>query len=350
MGTYVLGAGSGRCVYFRGGAGHDDAAGSRGDLYLYALGREWITAHSALEGDFSWPRAADRNVMAIAQESKAGQVAVVVPRCAGRIDRVRFDRSNGGFDGSGSVCMRADPDSGTSRRWRRSAEVFGSEGGWGVGGSAWRTIGVDFSGASGADVLVVIVEGAVLSGAEFARCWAMDTGPVAPERVSTGPSTFDIRADGTNASMRGVFLMPGDVDVSYLRPGDGKSGRIRAYLNVKRASGDVPLEHIVRAKASGTGVEADLPAVAEPGRGGGGNSRVDERIPMAIDTLRRGSYSAPNADQMGTNACVVVLTVQSGDPPHVELAPNRDGQLLKVGGQTVFYEDSVIVFGRRRGE
>jgi hypothetical protein len=53
---------------------------------------------------------------------------------------------------------------------------------------------------------------------------------------------------------------------------------------------------------------------------------------------------------MATNACIVVLTVQHGDPPRVELSPNRDGQLLKVGGQTVFYEDSVIVFGRRRGE
>jgi hypothetical protein len=110
------------------------------------------------------------------------------------------------------------------------------------------------------------------------------------------------------------------------------------------------MEHIIRAKAPVTGVEPDLPSFAEPPRAGVGNPNGDNRVLGAVETLRRGSYSAPNPDQMATNACIVVLTVQQGDPPRVELSPNRDGQLLKVGGQTVFYEDSVIVFGRRRGE
>ena len=350
MGSYVLGAGGGMCVYFRGGAGPDQAAGLRGDLFLYALGREWIAGHSAAPGDFSWPNASERNVMAIAYETKAGQVMPVVPRSAGRIDRIRFDRSNGGSDGSGSVCMRADAGGGWSRQGRRSAEVFGYEAGPAVGVSSWRTIGVDFSGASGADVLAVIIEGAVLPGGEFGRCWEMNTGNVDAESVSTGSATFDIRPGGTNVSMHGAFLLPADVEVTYLPPSEGKSGRIRAHLNRKRAAGEAPMEHIIRAKAPVTGVEPDLPSFAEPPRAGVGNPNGDNRVLGAVETLRRGSYSAPNPDQMATNACIVVLTVQQGDPPRVELSPNRDGQLLKVGGQTVFYEDSVIVFGRRRGE
>lgn len=348
MGSYVLGGGGNadRFVYFRGGAGPDQAAAIRGDVCLHAFGREWMASHAANPGDFSWPNARNCNTINLAQENRAGQRVAIVPRSAGYIDRIRFDRAKGPSDGSGSVCMRADAEGVSPDRAMRGAGVFGLEGGGLLGGAAWRTVGADFSGASGAEVLLVIVEGCFVGNGDADCYWEMDTGSVSADRVVTGPGTFLVRPSGTNATMQGTFIHPGVVDVTYAPPEGTRGGRIRGFLNTKTTSKDLSLDHAIRTKAFGADVDADLRTVDEAK----GDERRDlsrQRLSAAMqELLRRESYSAGGLGQLASNACVVVLTVQQGEPPRIEPAPKSGGYMAKVGEQTVFYEDSVIVFGR----
>lgn len=348
MGSYVLGdPNRDRFLYFRGGSGPDSAAALRGDLCLYACGREWMASHAVAPGDFSWPKAGIRNGIALVQEDKAGHKTALVPGMAGFIDRVRFDRTNALLDGSGSVCMQADSDVRLSGRRGRGGDVFRFEGGGGIGGSEWCAVGVDFSRASGAEVLVVLVEGVTLVGADADRYWEMDAGPVSESDVVRGPGTFLVSPPGTNVTLRGTFVRPAGVDVVYVPPNGVQGGRIRAFLNRKVTNKDLSLDHAIRTKAFGVDVEADL-RTAEEAKG---DEKMESlrRAQSAVlaEIIRKESYAAASADMRGTNSCVVVLTVQRGEPPRVEPAATSGGFLVKVGGQTVFYEDSALVFERR---
>jgi len=231
-------------------------------------------------------------------------------------------------------------------------------------------VGADFSGASGADALIAIVEGTRRT-RPWLRAWEIDVGDLPPQAVQCGPTWFVVRPPGSRASMKGTFLYPdGVVDkvasVAYLPPAGGLGGRIRAMLDKP----DKVIRPVLELEGPRKGDEMlealrDLAGPGAAGRAGeqAADDETDEQgVPrkgarhellgsVMFNLLRKQTSSVQmgGGDRWGKaeGSCVVVLTIQRGEPPPVTPAKDPDGWLCKVGGQTVWYREYLLEFERK---
>jgi hypothetical protein len=344
MGVYVLRGGWSDQAFltlFTGGAGPREAAALRGDFAIAGLGRDWVWPRGTLPGDFSWPRRLDCSAIQLERDGGGGRRVAVVPRSAGYVEPVHILR-----DGSGSLCMRADGQEPFSRRPDRSFDAFGIEDGPSVGGTAWRTLAVDYSGASGADVLCVIAEGDV-AGEGVDRYWELDVGPVPPEHVAIGPGSVLVRPPGTDATMKLTFLYPVLPAIGYRDPIGDRGGRVRASLNPRTVNRDLSLDHSIQVKAFGPDVEADLRTVEEVRRDEKSEAAWRRQEAAMADFIQRRTSAnggvAQSVRVAGT--CVVALTIQRAAPPEI-VPPTDSGAdfLFQAGGQTVRFDGAVATF------
>ncbi len=336
-------------LVFRGAGGVPAAAGARGHVSLTALGRTWVSALGGADGDaFAWPAAARANCLRI-HESLLNDRRAAVPTGPGRLTRVQARR-----DGAGSVGMLA----------HGFREVRpGRLGGGLEDAQAWRTVGFDASGASGAAAVVVTVGGAV-GLADRQRVWEMEVGPVAADRVTVDGRRFVVRPAGSAATLVGTMVYPPSGHIEYVPPAGGRGGRVRCHMTKPTPSNQQLLERSLEEAAeaiermtrdAGGGddaepdpdAEIDLTFILEepdPDR----EARLQEEGKTVLNKLYRhtSSIKMGGGDRFpkAASSCIVVLTVQDGPAPEVTVLGADDEALLRVGPLRVRYEEYLLTF------
>ncbi len=345
------------------------AAGRRGHFALRGLGRQWIV-EPAKPGRFDWPAPRRQNTQQV-YEGRWTSHRPATPTGPGRLGVAQAARS-----GSGSASMVAsgyeeiDPPEG-----REKAEVEKS--------LVWRTLGVDYSGRSGAEALLVTVGGAV-GLKDRRRVWEANLGDVPADRVKIEGVSFTVRPEGTNATLRGTVVYPPTAHLAYRPPQEDAGGRIQIGMVPPGVSNAEMLEESLEQKLKEvaetirrrrppraqdedeedeTAVRHDSPEEIAAAfddieidvkfRVRRANERLRKRMQAEGKVLFNKIYRHVSSIKMGggdrgpkaKNSCVVVLTVQTGEAPQVKVLPMDHPALLKVGPQIVHYREYLIRFG-----
>jgi hypothetical protein len=314
----------------------------RGHFTLAGLGREWVRESS---NDF--------NTVHV-HPAQVTRLKTALPATVGHVQRVCVYR-----DGTGSVAMLAH---GFVDEATNAVESIG----YPYEPRSWRTIGVDYSGASGAAALLVSVEGHAGLG-DRRQAWEADIGDVPAEQVVIEGATFTVKPTGTKATMRGTVVYPVTAHIDYLPPADGRGGRIRLWRTKPEKASDVQLEASLDRKVEEVSLAFKRQIEANP----------DNELKLALDldleeqtpkpevakAMERQhlsyfgkmfkhttstSMGGPNRAPQARASWVVVLTVQEDAPPKVEPVSFEDPALVRVGGQVVEHQEYLIEFGRKR--
>jgi hypothetical protein len=331
----------------------DLAASRRGNVSLFGLGREWLRRPVTQPGTFFWPAVENFNVVNT-HRAQVTSLKAVWPRDGGRMQRMRVNR-----DGSGSVSMyannfltRASPESAPE-----TVEAFA----YPYEPRSWRTVGVDYSGRTGAAAALVFVEGHV-GLADRRQAWEADLGDVPTNNVEIAGLTFTVTTAGSKATMRGTVVYPTTALIEYQPPQGGRGGRLQIWRTKPERAADVDLiasldrkmEEISLAftRKVEDDVEEDLRLALDL-------PLEDKSNPSEIERLKRQhlnyfakmfkhttstSMGGPNRRPQAAASWVIVLTVQEGEPPVVEPLPFEDENLLKIGGRPVYHEEYLLEF------
>ena len=361
---------------FETGESSPEAAAARGSFSIYGLGREWVSRFRAPDNDFSWPVAGGQNVVHIEPEGRKSKCAIV-PGIPGYFCPVRMNR-----DGSGSVSMLAD---GAGVWTAPRAGIFRVEGLKDVAGQhapewvaaaqgaiAWRTLGVDYSGESGAAAVFVIVEGVKYWGP---RSWEIHVGEVKASEVKIEGRSFLVRPGNGKASMKGTVLYAGEDEVRIAFVPSERGGSARLVASLTKPS---PVQEGISLKKEldtdtlfpeGDGADADLGLVLDEKEPAAEEKKQKKRKGFTREELTRlykqqprevigqnllrhiSSISMGGGDRKGKvhTSIVVVLTIQEGDPPAVVKAESPEGFFCKIGGQVVNYREYMVQFGGKDG-
>ena len=343
-----------------------EAASSVGHIALRGGGRWWLASPEATvtgEPD-PRPRRADRNVIAVLA-SPVTREAAAVPTRGGSLHRLRGNR-----DGSGSVSLLY----GGYRELRPEGEPSEE-----LDVKGWRAVGIDYSGASGARALLVIVDALTGTGGRQ-RVWQMHIGDVAADRVELGDRSFTVRPEGSDLVMTGTIMLPAEVTLSYDPPrsverGGTRGGVVRAMLTQPMEGTEDLLERSIR---SGGGIDSapslpdEFSELMGDGGGGGLESGEERAARLASQRRRREDAAALRSKvrlhspsvKMGagdrgpraSTAVVAVIAVHRGDPPRIRV-PGEDDPLglLRIGGdsggkagQRVMFTPNLVTFETTR--
>jgi hypothetical protein len=328
-------------------AGATEAAGRRGQFSVYGLGRRWIGRVGAAPGDFGWPAVRDGSGMQV-HDSLVNFSRAAVPTEPGLLGRLRVGR-----DGTGSASM-------TARGFREvgppspNAESLDDA-------LAWVTVGADYTGTSGARAVIAVVAGNAGLG-QRQRVWEMDVGSVPAERVKIEGLSFVLSPPDSRATLAGTMVFPPMGSVEYQPPEGGRGGRLRCHL-VK--PGPNVREMLERSMADRTlGTDRVLAGEDENGHQ---EKDVDLDVAFLVDEKDRARrerlqqegkiifnklYKYTSSNKMGApdrypraaGAFVLVLTIQEGPPPPVEVLAKDDAGLVRVGRETVRYQEYLVTF------
>jgi hypothetical protein len=277
-----------------------------------------------------------------------------LPQHPGRIQSVRVFR-----DGSGSVAMAGQ---GFVDETGKPVESIGFP----YEAKSWRTIGVDYSGVSGAAALLVFVEGHAGLG-DRRQAWEADLGDVPAEQVVIEGASFTVQPTGTKATMRGTVVYPVTAHIEYLPPAVGRGGRIRLWRSPPEKAADVQLEASLDRKIEEVSLAFKRQIEANPDNDLklALDLDLEEKTPQpAVAAARERqhlnycaklfkhttstSMGGPNRAPQARASWVVVLTVQDGPAPVVQPVSFEDPALLKVGDQVVEHQEYLLEFWRKR--
>jgi hypothetical protein len=334
---------------FEYAAGTPLAAGARGRFSVYGLGREWVGPRRAGFGDFGWPAAGESGGLQI-HDSLVNLSRAAVPTAPGRLGRLRVGR-----DGTGSVSMVAQgfEEAGPGRRESLDDAL------------AWSTLGVDYTGRSGAPALVACVAGTAGLG-QRQRVWEMDVGAVPAARVKIEGLQFVVSPPGSRATLAGTMVFPPTGHIEYLPPQGGRGGRVRCHLVKPGPNLREALERSLAERS--LGVERVLAAEDDDGRL---ERDVDLEVEFLLDEKDRArrerlqaegtiifnklykytssvKMGAPDRYGRAAGSFVLVMTVQEGPPPAVEVLAKDDLGLVRVGRRTVRYQEHLVTFEEGR--
>jgi len=326
---------------FYAGADGPDAAPLRRHFVVRGLGRDWIVQPATDPWSFEWPAANRLNITQALPTTRYDHrdvkwIRPSWPHAQWRKIRVRRDGAansataypyGGAFGLTANVALDETSEAGLE------------------GARVWRTMGVDYSGAGGAQAVIAIVDSSVGFSA-FNRAFEINIGDVPAQRVSTSRFAFTVAPEGTNATMRGTVLFPERVRIAYLPPETGLGGRVRVYLDYREENDAIQTGVGAFADADVGTLrleDAGMPDLAQ---------RKDE-----AETMRRLLYHHTSSTKMGAGdrkprsvgCAVILLTIQTGLPPRVTPAADPEGFLAKVGEQEIWYEEHLIQFGKRGG-
>lgn len=363
------------------------AAHLAGNFTVAALGREWITCPPQ-PGQSRWPARQFTSTVQIHAAAQRDVLQAAFPAVGGRSLGVRPFGTGGGC-----VAVECDlfshDDVRTSLAGGPCADVRPLN-----GGRLRRTLAVDYSGISGAEVLIVIVD-EVAGFLPRQPVWQAFVGPLGRDRVAIDGGTFRVAPAGTGATMTGTMLLPAGAVLEYAAPpadAPGAHGRIEAWFSPRGATNaelfrqshdkkrgavgewleqdELEREHAERMDAKTSkyedgrrgqkglgdlvaermmkevaGVDADRAAAQRQAR--------EAQAAAMLAKLAAGMAGDPQgngADRMerARGTFVTVLTIQSGPAPKVSAGDGKSPALLTVGRQTVTYSENVIEFAASR--
>ncbi|MFP4054260.1 MAG: hypothetical protein ACLFV7_10415 [Phycisphaerae bacterium] len=331
---------------FHAASGPIDAAELRGHFTLSGLGRHWVRPVGNAE-PLSWPNVRRANALQV-YESLLTERKGVRPLGAGHLRRVRaFDGGTGG-----SVSMLAHGFAEVDGK-KRNREVDDPA-------SLWRTVGVDTSKRSGAEMLLVTVGGAV-GLKDRRRVWEIDVGDVPADRVQIDGRRFTIRPADSNATMTGTMVYPPTGHLSYLPPHDGTGGRIRCAMTPPGKTNDQMLEDSMADKLAevrrlaegvhwedGDATSIEIEAAFNLPKDEPQSRQLQKDAQAILNKLFRQTSSVKmgGGDRFpkAVNSCVMVLTVQEGNAPTVTVADKNAQELLRVGDVPVRYREYLLTF------
>jgi hypothetical protein len=297
-----------------------------GHFTVTGLGRDWITGTN--------------NTVVIHPAQVTGLKAVSATR-PGQLYRVRVNR-----EACGSVAMV---------RHGFPVESIG----YPYDPRQWRTIGVDYSRKSGADAVLVFVEGEAGFG-DRRRAWEADLGNLSTNDVVIEGLTFTVKPPGTTATMRGTVLYPTTALIEY------RDGRLRIWRTKPEKAADVNLVASLDQKVEEIGlafsrkidedVENELKLVLnvplEEGEHPDVKAKREKQHLNYFAKMFKHSTSTsmggPNRRPQARESWVIVLTIQEGAAPIVTPVPFEDEALVKVGPQPVQHQEYLIEFGEAR--
>ncbi len=349
MGTVVFRGGNDKSNFlttFHAASGPVDAAELRGHFTVHGLGRHWVRPiHDARA--LSWPYVRRANALQV-YESLLTDRKGVRPLGAGHVRRVRA--SHKGKGGSVSMLARGFTEMTTGKRDKEVDDPA----------SLWRTVGVDTSGRSGAEMLLVTVGGAV-GLHDRRRVWEIDVGNVPADRVRIDGRRFTISPPDSNATMTGTMVFPPTGHVSYVPPAEGRGGRIRCAMTPPGKTNDQMLEDSMADKLAevrkladgvhwedGDATSIEIEAAFNLPKDKPESQEAQKEAQVVLNKLFRHTSSTKmgGGDRFpkAVNNCVMVLTVQKGNAPAVHVAGREEKELLRVGKVGVRYREYLLTF------
>ncbi len=357
MGAYVLrssGIPGAFVTVAEAGQGDADARHARGRVSVTGLGRQWLARDTATFGDFTWPAYRQQNTVQV-YESLLTDHGPAAPRSPARVVRKQATR-----DGSGSIGLVGNGWATFDPAKADAGEPIDENYSY-----ALRTVGVDYSRASGADAMLVFVE-SQLGLADRQRVWEASVGPVPAEAVKIDGTRFTLTQPGGVGSMAGTVVYPPTAWIEYVPPADegaDANGRLRIHM-VKPGPGIKELfdksmnETLEAMKKMGSRDEEKLdfdfedfhidffteqyPQENKDKLNSDANVVFNKHISVVTST----SMGGPNVYPTARNGFILVLTIQAGDATHppVEVLPREEQAMLKIGGQKVTYWQHLVAF------
>jgi hypothetical protein len=338
-----------------------ESAAARHNFSIYGLGREWVGRGRTEPGDFGWPAYERQN--AVFMYPPEPYKAQIVPSYPAHFTETWFRP-----DGSGSVSGYASI--GGSLRGSDIPTLYTIKGridfssqedkAWTdvTGCQSWRTVGADYSGASGAEALFLIVDG--VTHLTVPRYWELDLGDVRESEVTLTADSFLVKPAGAKATMKGTFMYPGKPVLKVVAAAGGAGTRLRVWLNKPAPKGDGPsLEAMdtpesLKKKAVLDDLDLDdksakRDAAPAPKVMMGKDGEVTElffRVREQISSISMGGGDRWRKARLTT---IVVLTVQTGEPPAPAFVNDKESLTIKVGDQKVWYTEYLVRFAKRRG-
>ena len=350
----------------RRAAGPFPASHLSGDLRVFGLGRGWLVGPSAAFGKFSWPMRAEINAVQFRQAALVNGPPVYP------VTGAQLLTARAGADGSGCLAMVNDA---FSEADARDTDVDGLAANQHQAqvGHCKRTIGIDYSGASGAEALLVLLD-EVYGFYPRQLAWQVHVGDVPSGAVEIRENSFLIRPPGASATMRGTFLHPHTISLRYHPPskaGTTAGGRIEAWFRPPQLTNEQLFDE-ARERLFDTVIrEINLPDnqdLTPPSRDEALQKILAEVHAPNLDKLQRQrkrrqldayvlyqklreqtiSIKQGAGDRMGRaqSSFLVVLTIQSGDPPDVQVYDSDHRWWFAVGGQSVTYRQNLVTFGK----
>jgi len=362
MGAFVLRHGEGAdgfTLLAESAARPAQAWPARGRVAFRGLGRDWLAPSRAPLGAFDWPDYRRQNRFQV-YESLMTERGPAIPHGSAKIMRRRAAR-----DGSGSVAFKGYGWANYNTKTGQPGQEIEAKYSYDI-----RTVGVDYSGASGADALLVFVE-SQRGLDDRQRVWQANVGPLAPEAVKIDGMSFTIEPGGGTASMRGVVLYPPTASIEYLPPpasDPAAPGRLRVHM-IKPGPGmkelfDKSMNDTVDAlrlmqndDPDKMDVEfedfkiefftEDYPKENKQQLNDDANVIFNKHIRVVTSN----SMGGPNVYPTARNGFVLVLTVDAaGDHPPVEVLPAEDQAMFKIGDQQVTYWEYLVDFKTKGGK
>lgn len=325
------------------------AAGAAGSFAVFGLGREWIARPRLADGLFTWPRRGDENVVRISRAPRSGEKPLV-PIAGSALAQVRANRPGVGCISLEQRHFAERPAGGGAAppRALRRDDV--------VDLHVRRVIGIDYSGASGAEGMFVFVD-SVHGAGRREKAWEIDVGHLPADRVTIADNTFVVRPPGTDATMTGTVVFPESPLLNYRPPHAGRGGRIQAWMSRPKLTHDQMLHDSLQPRR-----DLDAPLVGN-GQGAGrlkpapqAGKEAEVRRRREAAAVCRKLYEATSSIKQGAgdrrararSSFVVVLTIQRGEAPAVAVPGGPDEPLLTVGKQKVYYRENYVLFERSR--
>lgn len=179
-------------------------------------------------------------------------------------------------------------------------------------GASWvRSVGVDFSGKSGAPMLVAIGD-RIAAPKGMQKSWRMDLGPIGPRNYFQAGVPLGNRVtwspDGATGQLQVAFASPDGIDAQLTRHGElGRYAMIEGTVD-----------------RAGT-----MEAVA----------RATDQADSATEEIGELAANFP------VTTFFAILTVQTNAPPAVQVQGAGEARMARIGGRTVKFDGKRIVFG-----
>ena len=390
MGGYVFRSGWGAgdfVTVVQRAAGPFPTAHLAGNFTVSGLAREWITRPFPPAGDFRWPARHLLNAVQVRPAARRETLLTAYPVTGARLLTARPLGLSGGC-----LSMENDVFSHVDTR-TVAAGGLGPDAAPIAAGHIRRTIAADYSRASGAEAVIVIID-EVHGFFPRQPVWQVYLGPLPPESVQVRGDSFRVAPPGTKATLVGTVLHPPSAVLQYVAPAAGPQGlhgRVEAWFHPR---GQTNAELFEQSTEKAFKAVRDWLAQdelerrhrdrmdAKPGKytdtrvdGKGLSDVLAERLLKEVagkdldkerQERRRRQRQAlrvfarllmsttaevpGGADRVARagSTFVTVLTIQSGPPPEITFPDVDSPVLLRVGPQDVCYREDLIEFGRLR--
>lgn len=334
-------------------------AGAVGRISVAGCGREWIQRPRHPSGDLASPDYQRQNVLAVKGNSAARQPPVV-PIAGSQVQRVRVAP-----DLSGASIGFINKAWREAKRRRDGAyqleEIPGK-----APAQTWTTIGIDTSGASGAELALVIVAG-YHGFNDRPVAWQLDIGDLPESAVRFDNQSFTVRPSGSDATMVGTVVYPPSMRFEYQPPADGLGARISTWMEMPPTNMDEAfLDSLYE-----TAFDLSQVKVPDSDAAAAANSDIDE-LSAELDALLTTSQEdqstrehtgqqvktkilrVTTSNKMGSpylkkrvhNHIILTLSIQRDEAPAIAPRAVREVELLDLGEQVVQYWEFLVEFHR----